>query len=96
MVGNILMGIFLFFLWVVMMLTVILCGLWVVQVGFRELFEVDIFIRLKELAQKVFSPKLDKAFFGKDGSFYISVPREVLNNAKKVGAVDTNSLKERI
>ena len=94
--GNFLMAIFLFCLWIVMMLSIILAGLWIVQVGFRELFEVDILIRLKEWAQLTFAPKLRKAFFGKDGSFYISVPREILNNAKKLGNIDTDAIKERV
>lgn len=93
MIGKILFGILLFLVWIVCMLAVILIGLFIVQVGFREIFEVDIFIRLKELAQKLFAPKLDKAFYGKDGAFYISVPREVVNNAKKM-ILDTNSLEE--
>ena len=91
---KILMDILLIIVWLVAMMFSILGGVWVAYVGMKEIFEIDILIRFKEKLKPRFAPKLNKAFYGEDGALYISIPREVINNAKKM-VVNTESLKEK-
>lgn len=89
---TILFKILIFIVWLVSITAVVLGGIWVLQVGLREVLGVDIFIRQREKLQEKFAPRSEKAFYGTDDMFYISVPRKLIETA---GNVNTENFEQR-